>query len=118
VVDARCTSLQVLESPNWPENFPFRDEMFSCYDESSDSLFYDSPRFVTHIDDNAIRALQGHYAATFPTDPSERAQTAVLDMCSSWISHYPEGFSAGRVAGQLLASHTSALGIGPRVDPH
>jgi hypothetical protein len=23
----------------------------------------------------------------------------VLDICSSWVSHYPEGFTAGRVAG-------------------
>lgn len=30
----------------------------SCrYDESSDAEFYEQPRFVTHIDDGAIRAL-------------------------------------------------------------
>lgn len=27
------------------------------YDESPDVIFYDSPRFVTHIDDPAIAAL-------------------------------------------------------------
>lgn len=73
--------------------------MFRCYDESSDTTFYASPRFVTHIDDNAIRSLRQHYAAEFPSTPEDRANSSVLDMCSSWISHYPEGFSAGRVAG-------------------
>ena len=27
------------------------------YDETSDALFYEQPRFVTHIDDGAIGAL-------------------------------------------------------------
>lgn len=73
--------------------------MFNCYDESSDALFYDSPRFVTHIDDNAIKALTKYYASEFPSDEMARSELAVLDMCSSWISHYPKGFQAKRVAG-------------------
>lgn len=54
---------------------------------------------MTHIDDNAIKAITKHYEATFPKAQAERDQIAVLDMCSSWISHYPAGFSAGRVVG-------------------
>eukprot|EP00892_Ulva_mutabilis_P003047 jgi/Ulvmu1/12743/UM095_0048.1 len=96
---ASTDAAQVLEAPNWPEKFPFRDEMFNCYDESSDVLFYDSPRFVTHIDDNAIKALTHYYASQFPSDEQSLSELAVLDMCSSWISHYPKGFSAKRVAG-------------------
>lgn len=91
--------MQVLESPEWPEKFPFREEMFSCFDESSDDTFYASPRFVEHIDENAIRSIRQHYEANFPSTAEDRAKASVLDMCSSWISHYPEGFSAGRVAG-------------------
>ncbi len=49
--------MQVLEQPNWPDSLPFRDEDFQRYDPSSDKLFYDQPRFVTHIDDSAIAAL-------------------------------------------------------------
>ena len=49
--------MQVLENPQWPDSIPFREEDFQRYDPSSDKLFYDSPRFVTHIDDAAIAAL-------------------------------------------------------------
>ena len=52
-----CDAMQVLEDPQWPDSIPFREEDFQRYDPSSDKLFYDSPRFVTHIDDAAIAAL-------------------------------------------------------------
>ncbi|KAI7839983.1 hypothetical protein COHA_006304 [Chlorella ohadii] len=88
---------QVLLDPQWPEKFPFRPEFFQRYDESSDADFYEQPRFVTHIDDGAIRALTKFYSEVFPASGSKDA--ALLDMCSSWISHYPEGYTAGRIAG-------------------
>lgn len=56
------------------ENFPFR---------SSDSTFYESPRFVTHIDDPAIAALTKYYSKVFP--PSNTPGVSILDMCSSWV---------------------------------
>lgn len=37
------------------------------------------------------------YAESFPASGSKDA--ALLDICSSWISHYPDGYTAGRVAG-------------------
>lgn len=49
--------MQVLQDPQWPAQWPFRPDMFERYDESSDAVFYDQPRFVTHIDDGAIGAL-------------------------------------------------------------
>ena len=48
---------QVLENPQWPDSLPFREEDFQRYDPGADKLFYDSPRFVKHIDDAAIAAL-------------------------------------------------------------
>ncbi|PSC68426.1 S-adenosyl-L-methionine-dependent methyltransferase [Micractinium conductrix] len=87
----------VLEAPNWPEEFPFKPEFFQRYDESSDAAFYETPRYVTHIDDGAIKALTQFYAESFPASGSKDA--ALLDICSSWISHYPDGYTAGRVAG-------------------
>lgn len=48
---------QVLDDPRWPEQFPFRPENFARYDETPDTYFYSQPRFVTHIDDGAIKAL-------------------------------------------------------------
>ena len=52
---------------------------------------------MTHIDDAAIGALTDFYASAFP--PSGAPGTALLDICSSWISHYPKGYKADRIAG-------------------
>lgn len=64
-------------SPSWP----YKDEDFRRHDESVDSRFYSQPRFVTHIDDNAISALRSYYAQALPR------RGRILDLCSSWISH-------------------------------
>merc|ERR1711871_773906 len=55
------------------------------------------PTVRTHIDDKAIAALSGYYKEVFPSGSNE--DVAVLDLCSSWISHFPKGFQCGRVAG-------------------
>jgi hypothetical protein len=88
---------RVLQEAKWPEKFPLEGlpDVFSRYDESDDAIFYDQPRFVTHIDDGAIKALTAFYDKTL-TPLGEDA--AILDICSSWISHYPEGMKARRVA--------------------
>ncbi|XP_024371384.1 uncharacterized protein [Physcomitrium patens] len=88
---------EVLKKVQWPEQFPFTKEDFARYDESPDTVFYDAPRFVTHIDDPAIRALTRYYSTALP--PSNTPGTAILDMCSSWISHYPKGYKQERIAG-------------------
>eukprot|EP00897_Mesotaenium_endlicherianum_P007390 jgi/Mesen1/667/ME000109S10881 len=88
---------EVLKSVDWPQEFPFKEEDFSRYDESVDTDFYATPRFVTHIDDPAIAALSKHYAATLP--PANTEGVAILDMCSSWISHYPKGYKQSRIVG-------------------
>ena len=62
-------------------------------DESSDGDFYAQPRFCTHIDDGAIGALRDYYAQEISP------KSDVLDICSSWISHLPDGLELGRVAG-------------------
>ena len=63
--------------------FPYTPRDFLRADESPDTGFYSSPRFVTHIDDNAIRLLRSYYAASLPREGR------ILDLCSSWISHFP-----------------------------
>ncbi|GKB17802.1 S-adenosyl-L-methionine-dependent methyltransferases superfamily protein [Tanacetum coccineum] len=91
---------KILENVEWPEQFPFRDEDFQRFDESSDLVFYESPRFVTHIDDPAIAALTKYYKEVFP--PSNTPGVALLDMCSSWISHFPPGYKQERIVGMGL----------------
>lgn len=61
--------------------FPTR--FFERQDESPDALFYEQPRFVTHIDDSTIAALTAFYREFLPP------QSRVLDLMSSWISHLP-----------------------------
>ena len=88
---------KVLDDPKYPPEYPFGEKEMQRYDESSDFIFYSQPRFVRHIDDDAIRALTKYYASVFP--PSGNDDVAILDVCSSWISHYPEGYAAGRISG-------------------
>ncbi|KAJ4953078.1 hypothetical protein NE237_029910 [Protea cynaroides] len=88
---------QVLRNVEWPEQFPFKEEDFQRFDESPDSLFYETPRFVTHIDDPAIAALTKYYSKVFP--PSNTPGISLLDLCSSWVSHFPAGYQQERIVG-------------------
>ncbi|XP_024048064.1 uncharacterized protein LOC18055536 isoform X2 [Citrus clementina] len=78
---------QVLKDVQWPEQFPFKEEYFQRFDESPDSLFYETPRFVTHIDDPAIAALTKYYSEVFP--PSN----------TPGVSHFPPGYKQDRIVG-------------------
>lgn len=64
-----------------PNYYP--PEFFAREDESQDDRFYDSPRLVVHIDDHAISAISQVYGELIP------AGSTVLDLMSSWKSHYP-----------------------------
>ncbi|KAL1210627.1 hypothetical protein V5N11_006943 [Cardamine amara subsp. amara] len=88
---------QALNKVDWPETFPFKEEDFQRFDESSDSTFYEAPRFVTHIDDPAIAALTKYYSKVLPQ--SDTPGVSILDMCSSWVSHYPAGYKQERIVG-------------------
>jgi len=62
----------------------FPADFFSRADPSTDELFYGPPRLVTHIDDRAIAAVGALYAELGITG-------TVLDLMSSWISHFEAG---------------------------
>jgi len=87
---------QVFQNPKWPAAWPYKEADFRRQDENDDSRFYDAPRFVTHIDDGAIGAIRDFYAVQFSQAP--QGEYSVLDICSSWISHYPQDLKAKRVA--------------------
>lgn len=81
-------------------NWPYTDEEFSRIDKSDDTRFYDSPRFVKHIDDNAIGALTDYYELEMSN--KKKGEIDVLDLCSSWVSHLPEqndSITFGKVVG-------------------
>jgi SAM-dependent methyltransferase len=60
---------------------PFPPGFFDRADESSDDRFYAADRLLTHIDDGAIAAVTALYDEL-------RLAGDVLDVCSSWISHF------------------------------
>ena len=70
------------------------DQFFAKEDTSDDSLFYEIPRLVTHIDDNACMVLKGFYRSLLKDGDS------VLDLMSSWVSHLPEDINYSKVSAQ------------------
>lgn len=71
----------------WPEEWPFRETDFLRADSNDDGWFYKVPRLVYHIDEPAVSSLTQYYRKNIP------AKSRILDICSSWVSHYPLEFS-------------------------
>ena len=65
-------------------------------DESSDTDFYNAPRFVTHVDDGFIAKLTDLYRDRLT--PHSR----IFDMMSSWVSHLPSDMEFAHVEGHGL----------------
>jgi SAM-dependent methyltransferase len=61
----------------------FPDRFFDRVDDTPDVTFYSQPRLVTHIDDAAIAALGSRYREL-------AIGGSVLDLMSSWVSHFAE----------------------------
>jgi Methyltransferase domain len=70
----------------WPEESPFEPSDFSREDEIDDGAFYSVPRLVYHIDEPAVASLTQYYRNNI------KPKSNVLDICSSWVSHYPVEF--------------------------
>ena len=84
---------KVLQNPQWPERWPYTEQDFRRMDESPDPFFYEQARLVTHIDDPCILALTNYY------EENLKEGEDVLDLCSSWVSHYPKDWKGGKVIG-------------------
>jgi SAM-dependent methyltransferase len=78
-------------APRWRRTFTnvgdvadtaFPTGFFDRADPGADTAFYSSPRLVTHIDDGAIAAVGKLYAEL-------GLDGEVLDLMSSWVSHFP-----------------------------
>lgn len=67
--------------------------LFQRQDNTPDTLFYQQPRLVTHIDDATIAQITEFYREFLPADSD------VLDLMSSWISHLPDEVSYRCVIG-------------------
>ncbi|MGQ9838696.1 MAG: class I SAM-dependent methyltransferase [Cyanobacteriota bacterium] len=80
----------------------------SKLDPSDDSLFYDYPRFVTHVDSGFIGQLTDLYRQHL------QPQTRVLDLMSSWVSHLPPEMAFAHVEGHGM--NREELAANPRLD--
>ena len=65
----------------------FPSWFFDRDDPSADDRFYRMPRLVTHIDDAAIAAV-GELYAQLGIDGAAKRPASVLDLMSSWVSHF------------------------------
>lgn len=90
---AEPVELASFEPSDFGPSWPYTADDFRRIDESMDYEFYMQPRFVTHVDDGAIASLTEYYRRALP------AGGAILDLCSSWISHLPSEVEFARVSG-------------------
>ena len=65
-------------------------------DESDDSLFYSSPKFVYHLDSNFRKNLSELYEKEIENN------STVLDLMSSWDSYLPKNIKYNKVIGHGL----------------
>jgi SAM-dependent methyltransferase len=94
----------------------FPDGFFERTDSTPDDRFYNSPRMVTHIDDGAIAAVGALYEELGLCGPESGP---VLDLMSSWISHFPRkptaltilGMNAAELAANTIADATVCLDL-------
>jgi SAM-dependent methyltransferase len=70
----------------WPDTSTFSPEDFFRADQNDDGWFYTVPKLVYHIDEPAVASLTQYYRKTIPP------KSTILDICSSWVSHYPLEF--------------------------
>lgn len=73
--------MSAADDHGFPPGFFDRD------DPGQDDEFYAPPRLVTHIDDGAIAAVGALYA-DLGIDGSAHEPRHVLDLMSSWVSHF------------------------------
>jgi SAM-dependent methyltransferase len=92
------------------EEPPFRPEFFVRLDEEPDEAFYTMPRKVVHIDDAAITAIKQCLPDVLPPN------SVVLDLLSSWRSHWPEGLPKQRLVG--LGLNAEEMADNPDLDEY
>lgn len=86
--------IQAAVPNSWTDvDDPFveNSDVFARLDNSADSLFYKEPRFVEHVDAQAVRLLTDYIGSiVIQNDRVRSTSFALLDLCSSWTSHIPE----------------------------
>ncbi len=81
---------------------PFVPDDFARLDDSPDPLFYAEPRKVVHLDAAACAAVSDFLYDAVPPDAE------VLDLLSSWRSHWPPELTKRRLVGLGLNAEEMA----------
>jgi hypothetical protein len=80
---------------------------FIKIDSDEDETFYEEPRLVYHIDDNAVAALTEFYRLVLPEGG------VLLDLMSSWVSHLPPEIQYAQIIGHGM--NAAELAANPRL---
>ncbi len=88
----------------------YQEHFFDRPDESDDALFYAEPRLVVHIDDEAIAQIGRIFQEVLPP------KGIILDLMSSWRSHFPADFPKARLVG--LGMNTVEMRENPDLDEY
>lgn len=88
----------------------FSDDPFVRADEEGDSVFYQKPRLVTHVDDQALKTIRKLYARLLQPDMK------VLDLMSSYKSHLPESVKLKEAVG--LGMNKEEMEYNPQLTSH
>lgn len=91
--------------------FDYDPRCFQRDDETSDKIFYQKPRFVEHLDSNALRLIE-HIVGTLTVEPSPR----ILDLMASWDSHIPDSIKPELLVG--LGLNEEELRANPKLDQY
>ena len=83
---------RALDDQTYPDKWPFDARDLTPQDPSDDQLFYLIPKFVQHAGAECRESLTKYYGCVLPDNGD------VLDLCSSWTSHYPKNYKAKRCA--------------------
>jgi SAM-dependent methyltransferase len=92
-----------------PTDF-FAEDPFHREEEGNDPSFYEQPRLVSHVDTRAQATIAALYSRLL------RPGMVVLDLMSSWQSHFPCGLAFASLVG--LGLNEEELRHNPRLTDH
>jgi hypothetical protein len=96
------SSEQRQQQPQHPPRPPVRGLFPSCsYPHNTNQYSQSAAAVLTPVLCPTFPTSSTHpsrfYGKVFPAAGNK--DVAVLDICSSWVSHYPPGYTAGKVTG-------------------
>lgn len=98
---------RALDGVSWPEAFPYSKKDLTPDWDGKDGMFYALPKLGHHAGEECRSSLTKFYECALP--PSGTGD--VLDLCSSFTSHYPDKYKAKRCV--ALGLNALELAVNP-----